>query len=370
VSLTSVNASAAGHSVKFTSTRSPGHHHQHCFRRLTREAGSANVSTMQPSPSIEDQRQFLANVRAIWQGLAEAGAAREFGNAEGGSVEQQRDRRLQLHHCANYAALLTLLQASERELRLLELGCGSGALSHALARAMPEDWTMTATDYSTGLIEQAGSSYARANLTFRNMDVLNLDRRRVAEADAIFFLEVIEHLPQDTATRMLTGICEAMSPGARLILTTLDRSPFPRAFSGYAPHFVEYTWSSLRTFLESATDPAYLSVRVFRLVSERIAHEAVRAEANGGYVVNRLQRLLVGLTQPFPLATSLMVRVTGAAYRAYSLLPQKADFDLDGYLAGLAFAREGLESHDAASFGLVAVLTKTGRPDDVTSARG
>ena len=38
---------------------------------------------------------------------------------------------------------------------VLELGCGSGALSHAFARAMPDGWRLLATDYSDELVAHA-----------------------------------------------------------------------------------------------------------------------------------------------------------------------------------------------------------------------
>ena len=39
--------------------------------------------------------------------------------------------------------------------RVLELGCGSGALTYAFARAMPPGWSIIATDYSEKLLAGA-----------------------------------------------------------------------------------------------------------------------------------------------------------------------------------------------------------------------
>jgi 2-polyprenyl-3-methyl-5-hydroxy-6-metoxy-1,4-benzoquinol methylase len=342
---------------------------------------------VQTPPNQNDGFEFRADVRRIWDEFQRLGRSTEFGNREGGSVEQQRDRRLQLHHCANYAAVLAVLKGSGQvmvrssigtrsqfpggigscpsdsghvPMRLLELGCGSGALTSVLARVMPEGWTIEATDYSESLLAGARARFECANLSFRHLDARSIGPERLAGMDAVLLLEVIEHLPQDEAAGLLQSVYGALPPGGMMVLTTLDRAAFPRPFSGYAPHFVEYTYRSLSEFLSSRQRSPFEEYDVFRLVSERIVSESVRAEARGGYLVNRLQRRLLGISRRHRTFGALRGWLESRLFRLYSLLPDRDRFDFDAYLSTLDFERSQPELRDKDSFGLVAVLRKTG----------
>jgi 2-polyprenyl-3-methyl-5-hydroxy-6-metoxy-1,4-benzoquinol methylase len=319
-----------------------------------------------------DVSEFRADVRRIWDEFQRLGRSREFGNIEGGSVEQQRDKRLQLHHCANYAAVLSVLKSLGHDpksgedfghvpsLRLLELGCGSGALTSVLARVMPEGWTIEATDYSEPLLAGARARFECPNLSFRHLDARAIGPERLAGVDAVLLLEVIEHLPQDEASGLLQSVYGALPSGGEMVMTTLDRAAFPRPFSAYAPHFVEYTHRSLSEFLRDPQHSPFEEYDVFRLVSERIVSESVRAEARGGYFVNRLQRRLLGISQRHPRFGAFRSWLESRLFRLYSLLPDTDRFDFEGYLNTLEFIRSEPELHDRDSFGLVAVLKKTG----------
>jgi len=315
--------------------------------------------------SHHDGFEFRADVKRIWDEFQRLEKSREFGNLEGGSVEQHRDRRLQLHHCANYAAVLAVLidrqaQSPATPLRLLEFGCGSGVLTSALAQVMPDGWAIEATDYSEHLLAGAKERFESAALSFSHLDVRTLAPGRLVDVDAVLLLEVIEHLPPDEAKGLLGWVYEALPAGGTMVLTTLDRAPFPRPFSGYAPHFVEYTYRSLSQLLGDRRHSPFEEYDVYRLVSGRIADESVRAERRGGYLVNRLQGLILSLGRRHAEFGALRNWLESRLFRLYSFLPDHSGFDFDGYLASLDFVRSEPELRDRESFGLVAVLRKPG----------
>jgi 2-polyprenyl-3-methyl-5-hydroxy-6-metoxy-1,4-benzoquinol methylase len=317
-------------------------------------------------PNQSDGSAFRADVRRIWDEFQRLGRSRDFGNLEGGSVEQQRDKRLQLHHCANYAAVLSVLterqtQFPEAPLRLLELGCGSGGLTSVLAKVMPESWSIEATDYSERLLAGARARFECANLRFRHLDARSLASERLGGIDAVLLLEVIEHLPSDEVEGLLHRVYDALDVGGMMVLTTLDRAAFPRPFSGYAPHFVEYTHKSLSEFVGDPRRSPFEGHDVYRLVSERISAESVRSEQRGGYLANRFQRLVLSIGRRHPKLGACREWLESRLFRLYSLLPERAGFDFDGYLRTLDFVRFQPELHDRDSFGLVAVLRKAGR---------
>jgi 2-polyprenyl-3-methyl-5-hydroxy-6-metoxy-1,4-benzoquinol methylase len=117
-------------------------------------------------------------------------------------------------------------------------------LTSALAHVMPGGWTIEATDYSEHLLASAKERFERDGLSFSHLDVRSIRSEHLDGIDAVLLLEVIEHLPSEEAEGLLRRVYDALPAGGMMVLTTLDRAVFPRPFSGYAPHHVEYTWSS------------------------------------------------------------------------------------------------------------------------------
>jgi len=320
--------------------------------------------------NLTTEAGFRDLVRRFWSGLEGARSSARFTNIEGGGIEQQRDGRLQLHHCANYAAALSLLAGRGPGLKMLELGCGSGALSCTLARLVPPGWHLTATDYSAALIEHARGSHVADNLCFETLDLRAAEPGRLAGFDVVLFLEVIEHLPQEEARRLLRTLHAGLAPGACLVLSTLDRTPFPRPFSGYAPHRIEYTAESLHGFLGDPGNNPFERFRLFRLVSPRIASEAVRAEQRGGYFVNRVQRAVSRAAERSRLVRGLHGLVLAAGFRLYGRMPGRRALDLDEYLGTMELASELPLARGTESFGLVALLERGKNPRRKSAAPG
>lgn len=309
------------------------------------------------TPSDRVFRQIL---QRVWDEVERVSSADEFLNVEGGSVEQVRDYRLRLHHCANYATALTILGAEAKPLRILELGCGSGILSAAFARLMPSDWSLLAIDYSRRLIDYARSRFPQANLRFECISANELKPEFLKNFDAVMFLEVIEHLTEEEAVALFSCLYAGLAPGGMAVFSTVDRSPFKRQFSGYGPHQIEYRYTTLRDFLNDKGKNPFEQVDIFRLTSRRIVQEAVRSEVWGGYFVNRAVVLINRFIQRHPGLVQSTEKIANFSFRMYDrFVPRKA-FKLDGYLNEIKLITEQPELYDADSFSLVAILRKTG----------
>ena len=82
--------------------------------------------------------------------------------------------------------------------------------------------------------------------------------------------------------------------------------------------------------------------------------------------MNRLQGMILGLGRRHAEFGALRNWLESRLFRLYSFLPDHDGFDFEGYLKTLDFVRSEPELRDRDSFGLVAVLKKTGE----AAARG
>lgn len=304
---------------------------------------------------------FQKTLKRFWAEIERVSTSNKFLNVEGGSVEQVRDNRLRLHHCANYAAAFTIFAAEDRPLRILELGCGSGLLSTAFARLMPSDWSLLATDYSPQLIEYAQVHSAVAGVKFECLGISDLKPEFLRNFDAVMFLEVIEHLFEGEAVKLLSRLYSGLSAGGMVILTTLDRSPFKRPFSGYGPHKVEYRYETLRNFLLDKREIPFERVDIFRLVAPRIVRQAIKSEKWGGYLFNRTVALVNRVAQSHHDFVHLLERLTNISFWVYGHFLPGQRFNPDGYMDEVKFITQNAADYHSDSFSLVAVLRKTNR---------
>lgn len=306
---------------------------------------------------------FPKTLRRIWAEIRNISTSSKFLNVEGGSVEQVRDSRLRLHHCANYAAAFSIFAAEARPLRILELGCGSGLLSAAFARIMPSDWSLFATDYSPRLIEYAQVHAAVAGVQFECLDISDLKPEFLRNFDAVMFLEVIEHLSEEEVVKLFSHLYSGLSTGGMVILTTLDRSPFKRPFSGYGPHKVEYRYETLRDFLMDKRKVPFERVDIFRLVAPRIVRQAIKSEKWGGYLFNRAVALVNRVARPHPNLIYLIERLANISFWVYDHFLPRNRFNINRYMEEVELITKKVADYNSESFSLIAVLRKANLPE-------
>lgn len=111
--------------------------------------------------------------------------------------------------------------------RVLDVGCGGGLLSEALARAGAR---VVAIDLAPDLIEVARLHLLESALDvdYRLQDVAILAQAEPASFDAVCCMEMLEHVPDPSA--IIDACARLLKPGAPLVVSTLNRTPL--AFAG------------------------------------------------------------------------------------------------------------------------------------------
>lgn len=195
-------------------------------------------------------------------------------------------------HQERFAASLEAL-APEPNLRILDVGCGSGVFADRAA-TLPGSQVL-GVDANPQAIEFATQTFARENLEFRlgMLDELDLAPESF---DRISFLEVVEHVYEDQARTTLSDFHRLLAPGGRVVISTPNmRSAWPLIEwaldrTGIAPHMegeqhvAGYTPASLRRLCEEtgfrlvSSDTLFVVSPWLSLASQRLARLAHKLE--------------------------------------------------------------------------------------------
>jgi ubiquinone/menaquinone biosynthesis C-methylase UbiE len=136
--------------------------------------------------------------------------------------------------------------------RVLDLGCGDGALTGTLVAATGADGTVVGADVAEAALRRARSVHPR--LSFVRVPIDGPLPFEDGSFDVVWASEVIEHVA-DTA-RWLSELRRVLVPRGRLALTTPDHGRLRLAVGGIeryseplGDHLHLYTARSLRTLL-------------------------------------------------------------------------------------------------------------------------
>ena len=109
-----------------------------------------------------------------------------------------------------------------RDAAVLDVGCGGGLLSEALAQAGAN---VTAIDLAPNLLKVARLHGLESGIKvdYREMPVETLAEQAPASFDAITCMEMLEHVPEPAS--IIEACAKLLKPGGRLFLSTLNRTP-------------------------------------------------------------------------------------------------------------------------------------------------
>ena len=98
--------------------------------------------------------------------------------------------------------------------RILEVGCGEGAMTERLTRMYPNA-SVTAID----ITPKIGRLYKgnRSKVTFSQEYVEDTARREPASFDLVVLVDVVHHVPVDARRSLMTAINHALAPNGSLI---------------------------------------------------------------------------------------------------------------------------------------------------------
>jgi SAM-dependent methyltransferase len=136
-------------------------------------------------------------MRRTWDALAAGETAVYVGDPAGGADE--------------LAGLFGRLGADPRGGRCLEVGCGPGRMTGALAERFDE---VVAVDVSPAMLEQARATVTAPNVRFAAVSGQRLDGIDDASADTLVCYLVLQHLPSAHVVRAYLGeFARVLGPG-------------------------------------------------------------------------------------------------------------------------------------------------------------
>jgi len=168
-----------------------------------------------------------------------------------------------------------------RDAKVLDVGCGAGLLSEAMAR---EGAQVTALDLAPELIDVARLHLLESGLQvdYRLVSVEELAAQAPGSFDAITCMEMLEHVPDPGS--VLRACASLLRPGGKLFVSTLNRTPlaFAVAIVGaeYLAGLLPKGTHDYKSFIKPAELSAWLRDAGFELEDvSGLAYDPIRRKA-------------------------------------------------------------------------------------------
>ena len=173
-----------------------------------------------------------------------------------------------------------------RDATVLDVGCGGGLLSEALAK---EGAKVTALDLAPELIKVAKLHRLESGVAveYHLQSVEALAAEQPGSFDAITCMEMLEHVPDPSA--IIAACASLLKPGGQLFLSTLNRTPaaFALAIVGaeYVARLLPKGTHQYQDFIKPAELAAWL--RAADLQLQDVSGLAYEPWRNGARLISR-----------------------------------------------------------------------------------
>ncbi len=110
---------------------------------------------------------------------------------------------------------------SSRHPHILDVGCGGGILSEALAKAGAEVIGIDLSDASLQVARQHAQSQG-LSIDYRYASAEDTAAKQPAQFDAVTCMEMLEHVPEPS--RVIAACAQALKPGGHAYFSTINRT--------------------------------------------------------------------------------------------------------------------------------------------------
>ncbi|MBV6394555.1 MAG: Ubiquinone biosynthesis O-methyltransferase [Anaerolineales bacterium] len=106
--------------------------------------------------------------------------------------------------------------------KILDVGCGGGILSEALAKAGARVTGLDLSEASIAAAKQHAQSQ-NLNIDYRYESVQSVADQQAGTFDAIACMEMLEHVPEPG--KVVAACAQALKPGGQAFFSTINRTP-------------------------------------------------------------------------------------------------------------------------------------------------
>ena len=210
---------------------------------MTNPAPMRGEGPEDPPPPLTQLEDAVLGVLPYIRSLAKASDG-YTSHREGGDVARYGSTRTLVRHAVNYAVAAAVVDRSGQPARhLLDIGCGTGALSAWLANRLQAELHLHDTDDE--VLRVAAKVLRPKSVTLQIADA--------PAVDLVTAFEVVEHLPHAAQIEFVKQAFAHVRPGGALVVSTPDETSYPFGTSAYPPHVGTLSLNALVQLLVDGT---------------------------------------------------------------------------------------------------------------------